>query len=109
VRKDQKQKINGGYVVSFWLPEQQLAIDVYECEPHGCQKCYPHSKYIKQIQFDAEKAAYFKSVGQKYVVIWEHEMEGMGPEGLKKIIDRESAGDVLGIIPKEQGKITKGN
>lgn len=68
----EQQKQVGPYWVDFFLPEQNLVIEIYGCYWHGCETC--GKAYPKKNAHDRSREAYIKACGYDLLIIWEHDI-----------------------------------
>lgn len=65
------QKRIGNILVDFYLPQQNLVIEVDGCWWHGCLDCYPSSQYLDKF---TERCRKLEFLGYSSIRIWEHEL-----------------------------------
>ena len=67
----------GPYNPDWICRDQRKIIELNGCYWHGCSVCNYDNKYRKgKIKRDDKKIKYYKSLGWKVLVIWEHEVNG---------------------------------
>ena len=65
------------YSVDFYLPAWNLVIEVNGCWWHRCKECGFKDDVRARFK-DARRARSIRSRGYELVVVWEHELEGLG-------------------------------
>jgi very-short-patch-repair endonuclease len=79
----ERQKRIGRYYVDFYVPSQNLVIEVQGCFWHACEQC-GHTKHIIKRKSDAIRKETLQSKGYTVQVLWEHdlrkEMKQYNPE-----------------------------
>lgn len=69
--KYQKQFRVGRKTADFYLPQQNLLIEVDGCFWHGCKEHKPEAQNEDKFE---EKYNYYKEKGFESIRIWEHEL-----------------------------------
>ncbi len=69
-----KQKRVGNMLVDFYLPQQNLVIEVDGCWWHGCPDCHPNGGATVD-GFEARRQR-LAALGYDAIRIWEHELIG---------------------------------
>lgn len=73
----EKQKHIGRYIVDFFIPSDNLIIEIQGCFPHGCEKCGHIAQWQKDIvEKDKKRKSYLESKGYKVKFIWGHQLNG---------------------------------
>ncbi len=73
--KYEKQKRIGSMLVDFYLPQQNLVVEIDGCWWHGCLDCHPDGG-ANLDRFESRKSR-LKVLGYSAIRIWEHELIGM--------------------------------
>ncbi len=69
----EKQKFLVRYAVDFYLPDENLVIEVNGCYWHRCQVCgYDDPRCARQREY--ERIQVLESHGYQVVVFWEHDL-----------------------------------
>lgn len=68
----ERQKQVGVYRADFYIPGQNLIVEVYGCYWHGCEQC--GKSYPKKQARDRSREAYIKACGYELLILWEHDL-----------------------------------
>lgn len=71
----EQQKRIGVYAVDFFIPADNLIIEVNGCFWHGCEECGFDKKIHRERRTrDVKRLAYLESKGYTVGIVWEHDL-----------------------------------